>query len=86
MNKRLRRCITALAAVLVPLGALSLVGTPSAHAELTHPRQAFLRSATGGLFLHWGLRTGPSHNDCAAWERELDGTTFAHTTVQQAVD
>jgi len=85
VNKRLRRWITALAAVLVPLGALSLVGVPSANAELTHPRQAFLRSATGGLFLHWGLRTGPSHNDCAAWEQDVtNGGWKASYWVQEA--
>src|SRR2546423_11749874 len=85
VNKRLRRWITALAAVLVPLGALSLVGTPSANAELTHPRQAFLRSATDGLFLHWGLRTGPSHNDCAAWEQDVtNGGWKASYWVQEA--
>ena len=72
MNKVLRRLIFAAMAIALPLGALSLVGAPSANAELQHPRQAFLRASTGGLFLHWGERTGPAHNNCAAWERDVN--------------
>jgi hypothetical protein len=77
--------MTALAAVLVPLGALSLVGIPSANAELTNPRQEYLRAATGGLFLHWGERTGPAHNNCAAWEKDVNaGGWTANTWVHAA--
>jgi hypothetical protein len=61
----------ALAAILVPIGALSLASGPSANADLFNPRQAYLRAATGGLFLHWGERTGPAHNNCAAWEKDV---------------
>jgi len=57
------------------------LGAPPAHAELFHPRQAWLREATAGLFLHWGLRTnrGPGkpaflNTDCANWEAEVTGS------------
>ncbi len=71
VNKHVRRLITAVAAIALPLGALSLMSAPSANAELQHPRQAFLRASTGGLFLHWGERTGPSHSSCTAWENDV---------------
>jgi alpha-L-fucosidase len=47
------------------------VATPAAHAELQNPRQQFLRDSTAGLFLHWGLRTSPSHTSCSAWEADV---------------
>src|SRR6266540_671264 len=75
--------------IRIRLGVLAAVfsmvfvglGAPPAHAELFHPRQAWLREATAGLFLHWGLRTnrGPGkpaflNTDCANWEAEVTGS------------
>jgi alpha-L-fucosidase len=57
-------------AALAVACALAVPG-PRAGAELTHPRQDFLRGSTAGLFLHWGLRTAPAHTDCAAWENDV---------------
>jgi hypothetical protein len=59
----------------VACAALVLVlslATPAA-AEVTHPRQQWLRASTAGLFLHWGMFTAPRHLDCAAWERDVTG-------------
>lgn len=56
------------AVLLLLLG--SLVALP-AHADLRHPRQAFLRGSTAGLFLHWGERTSPQHTNCATWEADV---------------
>src|SRR4051794_2636828 len=80
VKKRIRRLLIALAAVLVPVGALALVGNPSAHADLTNPRQAYLRAATGGLFLHWGERTAPAHNNCTAWENDVNAGGWKAST------
>jgi alpha-L-fucosidase len=68
-----RRLRTALAAMLVGVGAMTAVALTStpAGAELQHPRQQFLRDSTAGLFLHWGLRTSPSHNSCGGWEKDV---------------
>ena len=59
----------AICAVLVLVLSLA---TPAA-AEVTHPRQQWLRESTAGLFLHWGMFTAPRHLDCAAWERDVTG-------------
>ncbi|WP_394832223.1 discoidin domain-containing protein [Pendulispora rubella] len=48
--------------------AIIFGSTVPAHAELTHPRQEYLRDAQGGLFLHWGMRTSPGYTSCSAWE------------------
>jgi alpha-L-fucosidase len=75
-----RRRFTRLGVVTTVLGMLLVVlGAPPARAELFHPRQAWMRDATAGLFLHWGLRTTRSdpaappftNTDCAAWEKEV---------------
>jgi alpha-L-fucosidase len=58
---------------------LAMVGAPAANAELFNPRQTWMRNATAGLFLHWGLRTDtgdPSQpqlgdEDCATWESNV---------------
>ena len=50
-------CVTAL---------LGLVTAPVAQAELLHPRQEWLRESNGGLFLHWGMFTAPTHTDCSS--------------------
>ncbi|GLZ29341.1 alpha-L-fucosidase [Lentzea sp. NBRC 105346] len=63
-----KRAWPCLAALLIAIGALVALPPPSAHAELNHPRQQFLRDSTGGLFLHWGMRTSPGYTSCGAWE------------------
>jgi alpha-L-fucosidase len=79
-----RRLSVVLAAALVSLCSLVISG-PSAHADLQNPRQAFLRSSTAGLFLHWGIRTAPQHTDCAAWEKDVtDGGWSASYWVNEA--
>ncbi|MEU7898072.1 CBM35 domain-containing protein [Nonomuraea sp. NPDC049152] len=50
---------------------LSMSVLAPAAADLQHPRQAFLRNAVAGLFLHWGQRTSPQHTDCAQWEADV---------------
>src|ERR1044072_1347532 len=59
-----RRWRLACAAVVLTVTA-GLTGVPAAHAEVQNPRQEWLRNATAGLFLHWGLFTAPLHKDCA---------------------
>src|SRR6266545_1421066 len=49
----------------------TLLGAPAANAEVQHPRQAWMRNATAGLFLHWGMFTTPIHLDCAQWEHDV---------------
>jgi alpha-L-fucosidase len=52
--------------------ALTFAGAAApAHAELTNPRQDWLRNSTAGLFLHWGLRTSPAHTSCSTWESDV---------------
>lgn len=81
MRNLITRCLAALALVL---GATMTVTTP-AHAELFHPRQAFLRGANAGLFLHWGMFTAPLHTDCAEWEKAVtDGGWTAGYWVNEA--
>ncbi|HEU4426342.1 MAG TPA: alpha-L-fucosidase [Pilimelia sp.] len=61
--------IGAHAAVLVLTAALLAVAGPApARAELLHPRQDWIRDSMTGLFIHWGMRTGPAHTDCDGWE------------------
>jgi hypothetical protein len=56
------------AAIILVLTA-SFCGAASA--EVEHPRQAWLRASTAGLFLHWGMFTEPTHHDCASWEHDV---------------
>ena len=80
MLKRLVGFLTVLS-----LAVFGLVAPSSpAQAELVHPRQAWLRDATAGLFLHWGLRTnrGPglapwTNTDCANWENEVSSSGWS---------
>ncbi|MQS35167.1 alpha-L-fucosidase [Streptomyces katsurahamanus] len=55
-------------------------------AQAAHPaRQDMLRSATAGLFLHWGMFTRPLHTDCRAWERAVtEGGWSADYWVDEA--
>jgi alpha-L-fucosidase len=58
---------------------LAMIGAPPAHAEVFNPRQTWMRNATAGLFLHWGLRTDTGDptqpqlgdEDCAKWEANV---------------
>ncbi|GAA4628119.1 alpha-L-fucosidase [Actinoallomurus vinaceus] len=66
-----RRSLRLPAAGLAAL-ALTLTTTAGpARAELTNPRQDWLRNSTAGLFLHWGLRTSPAHTSCSGWESDV---------------
>jgi alpha-L-fucosidase len=67
MNLR-TRAGALLAVAVVAAGSLAVLSGAPARADLQHPRQDFLRSSIGGLFLHWGMRTAPAHTDCASWE------------------
>ncbi|MFE1849627.1 alpha-L-fucosidase [Streptomyces sp. NPDC002387] len=40
---------------------------------LYNRRQRWLRSASAGLFLHWGMRTFPGYTDAASWEDAITG-------------
>jgi alpha-L-fucosidase len=79
----------ALTRLAILTGVLSLVvamiGAPPARAELFNPRQTWMRNATAGLFLHWGLRTTRTdptaapflNTDCAAWESEVTNSGWS---------
>ena len=56
----------AVAAALVA-AMLAIPGSP-ARAEVSNPRQDWLRNSQSGLFLHWGMRTNPGYKTCSAWE------------------
>ncbi len=80
MNLRSR--VGAFLAVLLTCSVLTAV---PAQADLQHPRQQFLRGSVGGLFLHWGMRTAPSHTSCSAWESAVTGGGWnAQYWVQEA--
>ncbi|WP_086786721.1 discoidin domain-containing protein [Crossiella equi] len=59
------------AVVLLSVLALFGGGVLPAGAEVSHPRQEWLRAATAGLFLHWGMRTAPGYTSCAEWEKAV---------------
>nr|WP_245192763.1 alpha-L-fucosidase [Amycolatopsis alba] len=81
---RVRAHRTAWLALVLALLA-GLLTTPPASAEVHHPRQQWLREATAGLFLHWGMFTAPRQTDCAAWERAVtDGGWSADYWVDEA--
>jgi hypothetical protein len=72
--------VSTVAAVVV-----ALVGVAPARAELQNPRQDWMRNSTGGLFLHWGMRTSPSYTSCTAWENAVTGGGWsADYWVQEA--
>ncbi|MFC3456188.1 discoidin domain-containing protein [Amycolatopsis speibonae] len=84
MVMRVRAHRTAWLALVLALLA-GLLTTPSASAEVHHPRQKWLRESTAGLFLHWGMFTAPRQTDCAAWERAVtDGGWSAGYWVDEA--
>ncbi|MBO3748475.1 carbohydrate-binding protein [Streptosporangiaceae bacterium NEAU-GS5] len=68
MRTTRRRIAAALSAVAV---ILAMTPAGPARADLQAPRQAFLRSSIGGLFLHWGERTNPQHTSCTTWENDV---------------
>jgi alpha-L-fucosidase len=79
MKGQIRKAVR-LGAVTALLSTLLVVlGASPAHADLFNPRQTWLRNATAGLFLHWGLRTTRTdptappflNTDCQAWEDEV---------------
>src|SRR5437016_7880841 len=63
----------AIAAIVSMLIAMFGFGGRPARADLTNPRQAALRAATSGLFLHWGMLTSPGFTSCSAWENAVTG-------------
>jgi hypothetical protein len=68
----MRRRVPGMFAAGLAALALSLTGvTAPARADLTNPRQDWLRDSTAGLFLHWGERTSPAHTSCGAWESDV---------------
>ncbi|GAB3874759.1 hypothetical protein GCM10029964_017290 [Kibdelosporangium lantanae] len=72
-------------AVLLVLSVVVAIPSATANAELTSPRQTWLRDSTNGLFLHWGERTEPAHTDCAAWEKDVtDGGWNAKYWIDEA--
>src|SRR4051794_1749442 len=79
------RVRVAVTAVLVVAASLVVPSPPGAQADLQNPRQDFLRSAQGGLFIHWGERTSPQHTNCTTWENDvLDGGWNATYWVNEA--
>jgi alpha-L-fucosidase len=70
MVRKMKRGALLTYSVIVFL-VLGLVTAVPARAELLQPRQQWLREATAGLFLHWGMRTAPGYTDCAAWEQAI---------------
>jgi alpha-L-fucosidase len=50
-----------------------LATSPTVAADVQNPRQDWLRASQAGLFLHWGMRTSPSHTSCSGWEADVTG-------------
>ncbi|MGC9670754.1 discoidin domain-containing protein [Planosporangium sp. 12N6] len=67
---RWRRAATG-AVVAAVATLVAMAGAVPAHADVVNPRQTWLRNATGGLFLHWGMRTSPGYTSCTAWENAV---------------
>jgi alpha-L-fucosidase len=82
---RLRAIVAATAAIVAALVALVGISTQQARADLLNPRQNFLRAATNGVFLHWGMLTSPGFTSCTAWENAINsGGWNAAYWVQEA--
>jgi alpha-L-fucosidase len=60
-----------LATIVAVLLAILGLPTSPARADLQNPRQTWLRNATSGVFLHWGMRTSPSHTSCSGWNNDV---------------
>jgi hypothetical protein len=64
---------------------VATMGVSPARADVENPRQTWYRNATGGLFLHWGMRTSPGYTSCTAWENAVTGGGWkASYWVEQA--
>jgi hypothetical protein len=84
LSQGVRGMLMAATAVLAVLVSL-LVAAP-ARAELFQARQQWLRDATNGLFLHWGMWTAPGSKDCAEWEKAVtDGGWSADYWIDEAL-
>ncbi|WP_432049097.1 discoidin domain-containing protein [Streptomyces asiaticus] len=86
MGRRSRRRLGAWTAAMVSaVVTLALTGPTPARAEVTNPRQQWLRQSQAGLFLHWGMRTSPGYTSCSAWEKAVtDGGWDADYWVAEA--
>ncbi len=63
-----RRKLGIVATVAAVAAAMFAIPHSPARAEVANPRQDWLRNSVSGLFLHWGMRTSPSHSSCSGWE------------------
>jgi alpha-L-fucosidase len=61
----------AVAATVTVILAMVGFGSRPAKADLLNSRQNFLRAATSGLFMHWGMLTSPGTTSCSGWERAV---------------
>jgi alpha-L-fucosidase len=69
--RRFRVRLTVLVAAFAMIFTMAAFG-PAAHADLFNSRQTWLRNATTGLFMHWGMLTSPQYFDCAQWEAAVN--------------
>jgi hypothetical protein len=84
-RSRHHRLLAFLFALAVAAGLVVVAPAPVS-AEMFHPRQEWLRNGTGGLFLHWGMRTAPQHTNCAEWEKAVtDGGWEARHWIDEAI-
>jgi len=79
LTRRWRTGVIAVAVAAIVSTVIALVGFGGrpAHADLQNPRQDFLRAATSGLFLHWGMLTSPGFTSCSAWENAVTGSGWS---------
>ena len=70
---RTRRKLGIAATVAALAAATFAIPHSPAQAEVLNPRQDWLRNSVSGLFLHWGMRTSPSHSSCSGWEDAVTG-------------
>jgi hypothetical protein len=70
LHRRWRTVVALAALSAVAVATLGLSPRP-ARADLTNPRQDFLRASTSGVFLHWGMLTSPGYPSCSAWENAI---------------
>jgi hypothetical protein len=81
--------VAVLATITISMG---MTAAQPAQAQLQHPRQAWMRDSTAGLFLHWGMFTAPMQTGvtdyktyCANWEKAItDGGWTADYWVREA--
>jgi alpha-L-fucosidase len=73
LSRRFGVASTALLVVAATAIAIVGLGDRPARADLTNPRQDFLRASTSGVFLHWGMLTSPGYTSCSAWENAITG-------------